>query len=440
MAVSTPAGLHVRSRQKQLLSAALLDLFLLEAWLGKAQFGPYRVPLSLHLGSTAVLIGLLAAAAFFSRQRWARSAGLTRSPAILACLAALTGWALLSSAVQQEWLPNLAYALVWCANLWVIWLTVPVLLAGLGLRDRLLVILVPLLICVVVSVAAYPVNPFQVGRLVGMFANPIHASRAYSLLVLFALSMVLLVPSKARYWLPVMVVAVVLLALTRTRTASAACAIGLLFCLASAIGSPELKARRIAFRVAAATAVVLAAGAAVVYAQRIPVERLMEFARVPKGVESLVEARGRYYGYGYSRFWSYGLTGYGFLSKWGDLEGTSTLAEAAELRYGFDTDPHNTFMTVAQQIGIPGAALFAFFVLLIWAAARRQLSPARGFLTAILAYCTVLFINNTWVSFGNPADRTSLVAIVALLSWRPVGWQCCASTVRGTPAASASRR
>jgi len=256
-----------------------------------------------------------------------------------------------------------------------------------------------------------------------MFFNATHAGRAYSLLALLALFMVILGTSKARYWLPVMLAAVVLLVLTRSRTACVACAVGALSSILSAIGSPEVGARRIAFRLAAVASVALAAGVALVYSHVIGVQELMEFARVPKGVQSLIEARRRYYGYGYSHFWSYGLTGYGFLSKWGTLEGISTLDEAAELRYGYDMDPHNTFMTVAQQIGIPGTALFALLVLSVWAAARRQLSPGRSFLIGTLAYCTVLFMNNTWVSFGNPGDRTSLVSLVALLSWVPRRWR-----------------
>ena len=117
---------------------------------------------------------------------------------------------------------------------------------------------------------------------------------------------------------------------------------------------------------------------------------------------------------------SYGIFGWGFLSKFGTARSIVTVFGLEFPRYEWTTatDPLNMLVLATKQTGFVGGLLLAALLVCLVAAVGRLHGTARavagGWLAAGLVFG--LLDGNWLVSFGDPVDRLSLVALSAMLS------------------------
>jgi O-antigen ligase len=146
---------------------------------------------------------------------------------------------------------------------------------------------------------------------------------------------------------------------------------------------------------------------------------VVAYLRVDGGISQMYESRAMNWEAGYRSLSSYGLFGFGFISKFAE-QGTATFMGIAIPQYDWnmESDPLNMIMLTSRQTGIPGGLFLLAMLVAIFRGISRMPGAeshlARGLLAAGLIFG--LADGNWLTSFGDPVDRFSFVALSLLVS------------------------
>jgi hypothetical protein len=329
----------------------------------------------------------------------------------------LMGWGFASCLAQDKVIENMAFWMMWSASLFAGWWVVPCLLRGLDLDQRVRLLLAALVACIFLALPGMLV-PSE--RLTGMFGTATTAGRLLALAVILGVAR-WLSGRKLPFWLPyATLLAGGLLMMTRTRASIAAGMLGSGFIVWNAAfgrdRTGQLKPQR-----AIALMCLLVVGLAFVLLSGVfSQEELARHFRFEGGIEGVYAARSMNWEQSWAELPSYGVFGWGFLSKFGKSRSIVRVFGLEFPRYEWTTgtDPLNMLFLVTKQTGVPGGLLLAALLVCLVAAVARLRGTARaasgGWLVAGLVFG--LLDGNWLVSFGDPVDRLSLVALAGLLS------------------------
>jgi hypothetical protein len=408
------------------LGPLLILAFIAESLVAKGSFPGLRIGFALHMLLTAGLLGLMAIAGEVMQLRcspgiWQQT--WKRGEYVRFILIGMIGWGLLSSIGQTKYPEaTLLFWLLWALNYFVVFRSVPRLLSGSSLDQRVAFIMAVLIVGVIGSIQ-HPL--YQAGRFVGVYGNATWTGHFFAATVVFAFA--LAITRRLRWpWL-LFGTAVILLGMSRTRGGIGSAVIGLFVVIWVALQVNSTRSRRIVV-----ATVILTSFSVVVLLWYLSetgrmgeaVQRAAVHLRVERGMESIHAARSMNQSQGAREFWNNGLLGRGFLSKYGD-ESTREIMGIAIPRYDWesDDDPLNSFYLVNQQIGHPGMLLFAGLLLAMLAAGWHPTPLARMLLLSL--WCIGIFLgffSVAWlVSFGDSWDRFCLVTFAALMHAPPDG-------------------
>jgi hypothetical protein len=148
-------------------------------------------------------------------------------------------------------------------------------------------------------------------------------------------------------------------------------------------------------------------------------EKLKYTFRLEGGTEALGQSRGLVWREGWATFFDTGLTGSGFLSKYGNSEDQTKIYGIKVPRYDWNTsdDPLNSLLLINRQIGLPGALIFLGLLYALWRAAITSVSELRPLTVAFFSFGVfTAFLNDNWLlSFGDSFDRFSYILFACAL-------------------------
>ncbi len=448
MATSSIVSSRCHGQSVALWSTApiVIFAFLLEGIVAKSNIPMILMTFVRHMSITLGLLGAMLA--IWSRYRVSDFHG-TKTPElnrIRHLIMLMSAWALLSCVVQTDGLmaANVAFWCMWTVNLLVMWWVAPVLVYRLGLRSRIRLLFMVLVVVAVACCLLHRTNGFQQGRFVGMFINATYSGRMLAIGTIFSFTLWLTGRRQPHLRLLVTVLCGALLVMTRTRASIAAgslgCAVVYLTVQLSARHWQNGSTRQKSSTVAVVGLLLIIAGS-----QIIDARRAAAFLRVEGGVEGVLASREMNWGGGYGEFSSYGYFGEGFMSRFGNASNPRIIAGIAFPRYDWQTadDPLNMWVSMAKQSGIPAMCFLALLVAAIWRMANRLPDSQarcllRGLLTAGLVFGS---LDGNWLlSFGDPVDRFCLMTFAMLGSASAEANPNRARRHRPTSAATSQRR
>jgi hypothetical protein len=329
----------------------------------------------------------------------------------------LIAWGFVSCLAQDKVIENLVFWGMWSAGIFMGWWAIPCLFRGLDLDRRVQLLSVVLAACVLLaSVGLYSPS----GRLSGMIRGATSAGR------LMALALILGVARwvsgrKTPFWLPYCtVLAGLLLVMTRTRASMAAGIFGSGFVVWNAAFSRRGGGRLSQQRALSILFILPVVLMIVLMSSWFSEEDAIEYFRLEGGIEGVYQARSMNWEHSWAELPTYGILGKGYLSKFGDSHKTVNIMGLSFPKYQWTTgaDPLNMLLLASKQIGIVGGLLLAGMLVCLAGAARRLHGMARAIAGGWLAAGLVFgLLDGNWlVSFGDPMDRLSMVALAAMLS------------------------
>ena len=400
------------------LGAAVVIGFLAEGLISKSNIPYLRIGFVMHMWLTLCFLtalGLLWLHRPAVRVDVHSSLGLSRVRRTIALIAA---WSLCGSMLSSEFrAANMAFWLLWTGNLVVVWWVIPALLVRMPAPARLRLILGVLLAVTVGCVLLHPVNGYQQGRLVGMFENASHSGRILAICSV-AWFVVWLTGRRDGRVMIALAVSITLLLLTRTRASIGAAALGCGAVYVSVLlDGTSWRRSSVRRRTGIVFGSAVLAGA--VLSQVLDLTETSRFLRVEGGIQTALSHRMMNWSRGYGDFWSYGMFGHGFMSRFGDSSNVTNIGGIEFPRYNWQTadDPLNMWMSMAKHTGIPAMLLLGLLLRGIWQL-RSQTADlsSRALFTGVFC-CGLLFgsFDGNWLmSFGHPVDRLCLVLFAVL--------------------------
>ncbi len=374
---------------------------------------PFRLGFLPHMVLTAVFLGVMGVYWVVLRDR-ARPQGLK---GVCTVSIILMAWGFASCLAQDKVIENTAFWAMWSASIFAGWWAVPCLLRGLDLETRVRLLMTVLFACVLL---AMPGILAPSTRLIGLFGTATTAGRLLALAVILCVARWLSV-QRLPSWLPyATLIATVLLIMTRTRASIAAAILGSGFVLWNAAFGRDRTGQIKPQRAIALLCLLVLGLAFVLLSGVFSQEELARHFRVEGGIERVYAARSMNWSQSWVEFPSYGLFGKGYLSKFGTTQSIVTVFGLEFPRYEWATaaDPLNMLLLTSKQIGLVGGLLLAGLLVCLVAAVRRLRGTARAIAGGWLAAGLIFgLLDGNWlVSFGDPVDRLSLVALSAMLA------------------------
>lgn len=398
----------------------LVLVFIAESLIAKGSFPGLRIGFALHMLLTTGLLGMLAVAGEVWALRCPPNVWLhawKRGENVRVMLFVLVTWGLISTVTQSRFPEaNFIFWALWALNYFVMFRSVPRLLSGCDLDQRVALIMIVLIVGLVGSI----LHPhYQMGRFVGVYGNATWTGHFFAATVVFAFA--LMVWRRWKWPMLVFGAGLVLLVMSRTRGGVAGAAIGLITVTWVVAQHNSVHSKRIVLSTALLFSIV-GIGGGVYLSSSGRSERAIQAAashlRIEEGMESIRKARGMNQAQGSREFWNNGPFGRGFLSKYGDDTAREIFGiEVPRYDWTTDDDPLNSFYLVNQQIGLPGMCLFIAFLMALLAAGLHLTPLARMFFLSLWSIGIFLsFFSVAWaVSFGDSWDRFCLVALSALM-------------------------
>jgi len=410
------------------VSYLLVTLFLFEGILGKAALPEYSMRLKTHILLTFFIIIALIVLDISKpkRKRTIEFSGTYRKIQYAILSLILIGF--ISSALRVYWKSNLMFFLIWAANFYAIWWSIPRLMYHYSISDRIKLIQNILIFVLVVSGVMHLADLGIVqGRLGGIFANPTIAARLIAITFLFYLIPFLIVNKYSKKTLLIIGLSLTLMIMTKTRASLFATLIGaaLIFLLALYLNKPFTRRR-----IYALITTVCVMGSLLLFIYNTGLEDLYQksrkYIRLDKDIATIyLESRAANWRAGYQNMSKYGLFGLGFMSKFGITDsfytGSRNVNQNIIPRYNWATtdDPLNMVLSVAKQQGWISSILYILFLLLIIKNSinvRSEIGKLSALAVVALGLIFGILDGNWMTSFGDPVDRISMVTIAMVLS------------------------
>ena len=401
----------------------LVFAFLAEALVATGSFSGFRICHTHHMVATALFLILVIVAGeaipLRCRQRAWNSVDRRTRP-LFTCVMLLVSWGLVSCLFQRRFfLGNLVFWAMWSMTYLAAFHSIPRLLSGLGVTDRIRFVAIVLGFGALASILM-PGEPVQ-GRFVGVFGNPTWTGIFLASATVYFFGLMLLDPRNWSRWGAFCVVSFICLVMTRTRAAIAATFVG--------IGVEALllttdRSKGLRDRAVGTILLIPCMGLALTelaYSDALPVDSqaMAEYLRISGGPSDVYESRKMNWEAGVAGLLEVSVEGKGFLSKFGNAGATTRILgiEFPSYDWTSSADPLNSFMLVSMQIGLPGGILFLALLWSLWAASNglpvRLQVLFRGFLVIGL---TQGFLSGNWLlSFGDSFDRFSFVVLGLML-------------------------
>ena len=410
------------------VSYLLVTVFLLEGILGKAAFPGYSMRLKMHILLTFLIIIALIALDI-SRPKGKSTVKFSGTYRKIQCaILSIILIGFISSALRVYWQSNLMFFLVWAANFYTIWWSIPRLFYHYSITDRIKLIQNILIFVLVASgVMHFADLGIVQGRLGGIFANPTIAARLIAITFLLYLVNFIFVSKYSKKTLLIIGLSLVLIIMTKTRASIFATFVGASLIILTAIHFKKSFSRRRVYALLIGVCVVCSL---VLHSYDIGLEDMFQksrrYIRIDKDLTTIyLEARASNWRTGYQDMSKYGLFGMGFMSKFGITDyfytGSTHPDQNIIPRYNWATtdDPLNMILSVAKQQGWISSFLYILFLLLIIKNTVNVESEIGKFtaLAVVLLGLIFGFLDGNWLtSFGDPVDRISMIMIALILS------------------------
>jgi hypothetical protein len=402
-------GVASPSRRELILGALIVYGLLFSGMVGRSKLiasSGYRWRVQMSVVTVTVIGGLLFVAWKRSRQRTHRQSSELPS-AVKTCLAGLLGTAVASSIVQENWLGNLAFLIVFAGMAYLLCVNGVMLIRGIPSEWRIDVALVPLGLMAVHSMLTQSASSSWSRyhtRFNGLYSDAIVAGQMFGLTCLLLLWSILHTRSKRiwGYW-ALLPVAGFCLALTRTRTDLLATTIAMLTCLCATMRSSATALPRRRARAILALLLLSLVISTIWLTQRgIDTGRVKTYLRVDAEPEDILDSRAEHWRRGVENLSITDIFGEGPLAKFGgELSTTGGV-------YVRDLNMHNAFLSTFQYYGWPGGIMFIVFLLSAGGIFLRRRDPYASLGLSLLTFGLVQCLTENWLlSFGNPADAYS---------------------------------
>jgi len=418
-------------KNKDVISKAsylLVTVFLLEGILGKAALPGHSMRLKIHILLTFLIIIALIVLDI-SRPKNKNTVIFSGTYRKIQCaILGIILIGLIGSALRVYWKSNFMFFLVWAANFYAVWWSIPRLMYQYSIADRIKLIQNILIFVLVVSgVMHFADLGIVQGRLGGIFANPTIAARLMAITFLLYLVNFIFVNKYSNKTLLIIGISLVLIIMTKTRASIFATFVGASLIILAAIHVKKSFSR---WRVCALLIGVCVVCSLVLSSYDIGLEDMFQksrrYIRIDKDLTTIyLEARASNWRSGYKDISKYGLFGMGFMSKFGITDhfytGSTHTNQNIIPRYNWATtdDPLNMVLSVAKQQGWISSFLYILLLLLIIKNTVNVESEIGKFtaLAVVLLGLIFGFLDGNWMtSFGDPVDRTSMITIALVLS------------------------
>lgn len=418
-------------KSKDIISKAsylLVTVFLIEGILGKAVFYGYSMRLKVHIQLTLLLIIALIVLDI-SRPKYKRTVrfyGTYRKIQYAILSIILIGF--IGSALRVYWKSNLMFFIIWAANFYAVWWSIPRLMYRYSIADRIKLIQNILIFVLIFSgVMHFADLGIVQGRLGGIFANPTIAARLIAITFLLYLVNYIFVKKYSKKTLLIIGLSLVLIIMTKTRASIFAAFVGASLITVTAIHFKKPFSRKRAYALLIGVCVLCSL---VLSSYDIGLGNLFQksrrYIRIDKDLTTIyLQARASNWRTGYQDMGKYGLFGMGFMSKFGITDNYYTGSTQPDQniipRYNWATsdDPLNMVLSVAKQQGWISSFLYIMLLLLIIKNAVKVESEIGKFTTLAVVLLGLIFgfLDGNWMtSFGDPVDRISMVTMALLLS------------------------
>ncbi len=400
----------------------IIWLFVIEAIIAYSRVPFLRIPFSMHMMLTGAFFALFSAYWFGMTHVNKIKPHISNIGGIQLVFILLMLWGMASLVVQDDLLTNLLYWMMWCGGIVAAWWALPLLLRNLSLKDIIRFLDILLVLFIVFSYLSHRSYGAENERLGGLFGSVTVAARFFALAGIYWLTRILYSRGTSLWLYVAFSASVVMLVMTRTRASIGAFCLGvLLVSLFSLIGPLQSQSSRFTrFRALALSVSVVLLFIFAMYADVFSNTSVREHLRISGGVEGVYEARSMNWERALKELPEYGVLGWGFMSKYGAQTYTHNIAGISIPAYDWTTasDPLNIALLTSQQIGIPGGLLvIALYFALFVAAWRSGSVYALGIVGAGIIFG--LLDGNWLLSFGDPVDRFSMVALAAFLTRPP---------------------
>jgi hypothetical protein len=318
------------------------------------------------------------------------------------------GWALVCCIEQPNAYANLVYLAIFAANIYVCLVVAPSLLLPHFGVNAIVFFAAPIFLTNLANLASglcgVP-GAYFMGRLRGLSINTLEAGVLGWIGIVLALWIIVDRPVKFGFGLLLAGGSFGVVLLSRTRSYMLAALIGSCIMLAGSLRSNALSSRRVRVLVLFMVLLFTLLGIAVGTNVRV-LERAREYLRISGSPDEILEARMVHWLAGVQFAEEHPILGRGPMAKFGNA--TNPMVNTYEMEACFV----NTWLTMAQSYGIPGAVLFALSILTMLVLSFRGFGTIPVLSTGLLAAGIASSFSATWlVSFGDVGDRAMLLLL-----------------------------